>query len=102
MLPSSLFYILVSLHILFCSCVIGFLSCFFLYSPHTRRRFGLWTYVWSQRRSRGVQCTLSRNLDPNFCPAQGFEPRTSHLAVQHATTSPPCTPVKFHISLIIH
>src|SRR6218665_1819073 len=81
---------------LFCSCVIGFLLCFFFAIkvsapiprsslPHSRRVPGLGlalvsTDLWSQRWSRGVHGT---EISIQICAWLGFEPWTSHLAVQH-------------------
>ena len=43
----------------------------------------------------------SRNIEPNFCPGQEFEHRTSRLAVQHAnnqTTAHPICGCKINVS----
>ena len=88
--------------LLFCSCVAGFLPCFsydrsictlsldslFL----TLEKFQPWDWFWYPLTC-GPRGAHGADISIQIFALVRFEPRTSHLAVQHAIARPPLTPI---------
>src|SRR6218665_946400 len=106
LLPSPFFHVLVFSGLLFCSCVIRFLSCFFLYGQSmytlsldplylTLGEFQAWDWLFYPlicAPRGGVGLRMEQKSRSKFLFWPGFEPRITHLAVQHATARPSRTP----------
>src|SRR6218665_3468111 len=76
-----------------CSCLVEFLLCFSLWPmylhPFARVSRQAWDWLWYPLtcgpRGRVGVC-IEQNFRSKYLPRPGFEPRTSRLAVQQATS----------------